>query len=90
MKIPLELKKKYLQRRIHDMDCLVACLDKDDFSLAHRIGHQMKGNAQTFEFPQIAPFAIKLEQAAKEMDKAGVILYTQQIKAVLCAAQIFC
>lgn len=87
MKIPVELKKKYLQRRIEEIEHLFCSLEANDFSVALRLGHQVKGNAQTFEFPQFAPLGIKIEQAAKERDKEGVARLTHIMKAELHAAQ---
>jgi HPt (histidine-containing phosphotransfer) domain-containing protein len=72
MQVPVELKRKYLDRRIQDIDHLISSLEVNDFGPAVKLGHQVKGNAVTFDFPQIAPFGIKIETAAKKQDKEGV------------------
>jgi HPt (histidine-containing phosphotransfer) domain-containing protein len=69
MQIPRELKIKYLERRKLEIDHLNWSLDNDDFGPALKLGHQVKGNAKTFECPQIAPLGQEIESAAKNKDK---------------------
>jgi HPt (histidine-containing phosphotransfer) domain-containing protein len=69
MQVPVELKRKYIERRLMDIEHLYGCLDTEDFSPALRIGHQVKGNALTFDLPQMAPIAERIESAAKNKDK---------------------
>ncbi len=69
MQVPLELKRKYIQRRFQDLQQISSSLEEDDFGPAARIGHQLKGNAQTFDFPQFAPLGIQIEKAAIAGDK---------------------
>jgi HPt (histidine-containing phosphotransfer) domain-containing protein len=69
MQVPVELKKKYLERRIEDIQFLIASLEKNDFEPALKLGHQVKGNAVTFDFPQIATFGQQIEMAAKNQNK---------------------
>lgn len=88
MKVPLELKRKYLERRIQDIDYLIASLEENNFAPALKLGHQVKGNAATFEFPQIAPFGMKIESAAKNQDKEGVKHLIQLMASELQLAQL--
>ncbi len=88
MKVPTELKIKYLARRLQDIEKLWHCLDADDFSFAQRMGHQIKGNAVTFDFPQIAVLGHEIERAAQERDKDRIKLLVQKIQGVLEAARI--
>lgn len=69
MQVPLELKRKYIQRRFQDLQQILSSLEANDFAPAARIGHQLKGNAQTFDFPQLAPIGIEMEKAAIAEDK---------------------
>ncbi len=69
MQVPLELKKKYLERRTEDIQVLISSLEKNDFGPALRVGHQVKGNAVTFDFPHIAPIGQQIELAAKNQNK---------------------
>ncbi|MBA2404835.1 MAG: Hpt domain-containing protein [Bdellovibrionales bacterium] len=72
MQVPVELKRRYLERRIQDIEHLISSLEVNDFAPALKLGHQVKGNAETFDFPQLAPLGIQIENAAKKQDKEGV------------------
>jgi HPt (histidine-containing phosphotransfer) domain-containing protein len=72
MKIPAELKRKYLDRRIKDLENLRHSLNQDDYSPALKLGHQVKGNAVTFDFHEIAPFGVAMEIAAQVKDKEQI------------------
>ena len=56
-----------------DIDHLISSLDENDFTPAVTLGHQVKGNAATFDFPQIAPLGLQIENAAKNQNKEQVI-----------------
>lgn len=72
MQVPAELRIKYLSRRIEDIKHLRHLLENDDYSLALKLGHQVKGNAHTFEFPQMASLGVEIEMAAKNRNKEAV------------------
>lgn len=72
MKVPVEMKRKYLDRRLAELQQMVRHLELNDFEPALRLGHQLKGNAVTFEFPQIAPLGVQIEQAARFHNKDHV------------------
>lgn len=72
MQVPVELKRKYLERRVQDIQHLMSRLEDDDFAPAMKLGHQVKGNAVTFDFPQMAGLGIEIENAAKKRDKEGI------------------
>jgi HPt (histidine-containing phosphotransfer) domain-containing protein len=89
MKIPLELKRKYLDRHIHALDNLVQSLENNDFTPALTLGHQIKGNAATFEFPQIAPLGRRMEKAAKELDRDEVSSLVLQLSSEISKARFY-
>jgi len=72
MEVPVELKRRYLDRRILELSHLRHLLDLDDYSEALRVGHQVKGNAQTFDLPEIVPYGIAIENAAKIKNKEEI------------------
>ncbi len=80
MRVPKELKIKYLQRRTREIPELIDSIDNGDFSFAERVGHQLKGNAVTFEIPQIAYIGLEMERAAqrKELDKLKALIHKLQ------------
>jgi len=74
MRVTSEMKRKYLSRRIEEIGRIRGQLVSNDFSLAQTVGHQIKGNAKTFEFPEIAEIGIEMEVAAKKQDRLNLNL----------------
>jgi HPt (histidine-containing phosphotransfer) domain-containing protein len=69
MKVSEELKKKYMDRRIEEISLLFKSIEQGDFAPALKLGHQVKGNASTFDIPQISPLGSEIEKAAIKQDK---------------------
>jgi HPt (histidine-containing phosphotransfer) domain-containing protein len=67
MKIPDELRRKYTERRARDADDLSASLDAGQFDVLARIGHQLKGNASTYGYEELAELGRKMEHAAEDL-----------------------
>lgn len=88
MKLPRELKKKYLDRRLEDIKLLRLTLDQGDFSHALRVGHQVKGNAVTFEVPRLAPIGNEMETAAKRRDMEKLRILIQRMEVELMGVQV--
>jgi HPt (histidine-containing phosphotransfer) domain-containing protein len=88
MKLPIELKKKYLDRRLEDIKLLRLTLDQGDFSHALRVGHQVKGNAVTFEVPRLAPIGNEMETAAKRRDIEKLRILIQRMEVELMGVQV--
>lgn len=63
-----EFKTKYLVRRRDDLEILILSLEKKEFEDIKRIGHQIKGNAETFEFSELALIGANLERYANEQN----------------------
>lgn len=87
MKLPIELKRRYLERRLQDIRLVMQKLDLGDFSEALRVGHQVKGNAVTFEVPQIAGIGTEIESAAKQRDAKQIRLLMQRMEVLLKGAE---
>ncbi len=87
MQVPLELKLNYLSRRIQDLQQLRESLERDDFSVALKLGHQVKGNATTFEFPQMTHLGLQMEQAAKLQDKVSLSHLATKMETAINNAQ---
>jgi HPt (histidine-containing phosphotransfer) domain-containing protein len=62
---------RYLLRRIGELS-RVDDGGVVDFELAKKLGHQIKGNADTFEFPNLTATAKELEVMAGSQDELGV------------------
>jgi HPt (histidine-containing phosphotransfer) domain-containing protein len=87
MQVPAELKTRYLSRRFQDIERLRACLEQGDYSFAQKLGHQVKGNAVTFDVPQIAYIGLEMEKAAQKQDKEKVKILIQKMEAALISIQ---
>lgn len=86
MVVPAELKQRYLSRRIQDLVHLKESLLNNDFSFALKLGHQVKGNAVTFEFPQMATIGHELEQAARGKDMEKLMHLVLKMESAISSA----
>lgn len=87
MQVPVELKIKYLSRRMQDIERLRTSLEQDDYTFAQKVGHQVKGNAVTFDVPQIATIGYEMEKAAQIRDKEKVKVLIQKMESMIQSAQ---
>jgi HPt (histidine-containing phosphotransfer) domain-containing protein len=78
--VPTESRKKYLTRRLAELDQLE---ESRDVELAKRVGHQIKGNAATFLFPKLADLGAQMEQAAIVQDDSLIRKMTFEIKVMV-------
>lgn len=87
MQVPVELKIRYLTRRIQDIERLKATLELNDYSFAAKLGHQIKGNAVTFDVPQMAHIGLEMEKAALRQDKDRVKILMLKMETYIQDAQ---
>lgn len=62
--LPHEMYVNYIIRRKSDLAELEKALASSNFEPFKRLGHQMKGNASSFGFNDLATLAEKLEQVS--------------------------
>ena len=74
--IPEEEKNKYIERRKKDLANCRLALTALDFKCFATVGHQMKGNAVTFGFDELATIGVDMEKMAlsKDVQKLAEIL----------------
>ena len=65
-----EMKTRYIQRRHGDLAALEKALQEKDESVFNRVGHQLKGNAPTFGYDDLAEIARRMETASPVNDFA--------------------
>ncbi|QDK36297.1 Hpt domain-containing protein [Bdellovibrio sp. NC01] len=71
--VPKGSQIKYLQRRLDELQKLEESFKSEvNFELAHKMGHQIKGNASTFNLQSLESFGLRLEKAAQRKDSAAV------------------
>ena len=66
--VPHDKKVVYINRRKSDLIECNRALETGDFTFLEKIGHQIKGNAQSFGFDSLAPIGVALENAARSQD----------------------
>lgn len=64
--ISQEMVLSYLRRRHEEIRACRDALTHQNWEIIKRTGHRIKGNAETFGLPQLAPIAEKLEKCADE------------------------
>lgn len=83
-KVSQESRVRYIKRRIEEMTVLVQSSPLD-FELAKKMGHQIKGNAESFDFSDLAVMGKLLDKAATEGQEQDVRKCVADILAALQA-----
>ena len=83
MHISIDQKKKYLNRRIEEIETLKRCIQISDFDLAGNIGHKLKGNGVTFGFPEISVIGNRIEQAASERNQLSLVKSIEEFIVIM-------
>ncbi len=66
IELPKEMRMEYLQRREKDLQDLTVALANLDWTVLRTIGHQLKGNGESYGFPSLGAIGKDLEEAAKQ------------------------
>lgn len=79
--IPIESRVRYLKRRQQEFADLLATESTPEalFEKAQKIGHQVKGNAVTFDFAELTENATSLEAAALKQDAPAVLNLAREL-----------
>lgn len=64
MKIPEEMRAKYIERRQRDLEELKEALGAGSLEPFQRIGHQLKGNGATYGYEELGELGRRMEEAA--------------------------
>ncbi len=70
--IVADLIPEYVERRRAELANLKQLLAEGDFDFMRRIGHQNKGHAASYGFPELGEIATRLEVAAAKQDKTAL------------------
>jgi HPt (histidine-containing phosphotransfer) domain-containing protein len=81
--VPMQSQIRYLQRRLAEIELLNSHLAKGDFKSTETLGHQIKGNARTFDFLDLEEMGVRLENAAKEKNPEKVKTILAEMKEVI-------
>ncbi|AFY01795.1 Hpt domain-containing protein [Bdellovibrio bacteriovorus] len=86
MIVPVESKVKYLRRRDAELESLLGMIvGAELFELGKKVGHQVKGNAATFEFNDLTDLGKRLEAACLAEDGQAVQSAAQELKQKVTA-----
>ena len=78
--IPQELRERYLDRRLKDVENCDLKLLNLDWAYFERLGHQLKGNAASFGFKELGCIANDIESSAKNKDLVQLEIYVKDFK----------
>ena len=68
MEVPADIHARYIERRKKDLEQCLHGLRKKDFNELERVGHQLKGNGETFGYAELSVIGRQLECAAHQRD----------------------
>lgn len=83
MEVSEEIKYKYLERRVKDLDACFESLKKKNFLNLEKVGHRLKGSATTFGHPELSSIGEKLEKSAGVKDEPQVEAILKEFKVWL-------
>jgi HPt (histidine-containing phosphotransfer) domain-containing protein len=63
---------RFIAHRTEDAATISLALERGDYALIARLGHNMRGNGCSYGFPDIATIGERMEAAAGKHDIAGV------------------
>lgn len=72
--------KKYLERRILDVEKCLQALKIEDYSVIETVGHNIKGNGITFGFPELSVLGKQMEMAAKSKNQSEVFARINELQ----------
>jgi HPt (histidine-containing phosphotransfer) domain-containing protein len=63
---------RFIAHRAEDVATIRQALDRGDYAIIARLGHNMRGNGRSYGFPDVATIGERMEAAARTPDVAGV------------------
>lgn len=89
-KVPAALQSlvpRYLSGRHKDIEALWSALDREDFAVIARVGHNLKGTGSPYGFPEITEIGRSLERAGKENDKTEAARHVAHLENYLTVVE---
>lgn len=81
--ITKEMRETYLKRRLDELDRCRSALKEAEWDLISRVGHKIKGNAETFGFESLTNIGNEIETAAQAKNPVKVSESLDQLARVL-------
>ena len=82
-KVSHNARRSYLRHRNDDLKTSFKVLEKENWKLIERIGHKMKGSAETFGFERLTMVGTLLERGARAQNRNEVQIVLAQFEAEL-------
>jgi PAS domain S-box-containing protein len=73
------LKPVYLQSIKANLDAISEAVDREDYTVARKLGHQMAGSGGAYGFPEITKLGRALENAAKEENGDDIRMHLAEL-----------
>lgn len=67
-----KLLPRFVAHRRRDVGEIGHALGRGDFEVIARIGHNMRGNGESYGFPEVSAIGARLETAANMRDRAAI------------------
>lgn len=80
-----EIRARYLSRRESDIVSLRDAIEAGNFQLIGKLGHDWKGNGETYGFPQFSEWGKNLEVAAKEKRPDSIRAIVEEVAKFLAS-----
>ncbi len=81
--LPQEMIENYLSRRALDLEVVKSSVATNDIEAIHRIGHQLRGNASSYGFPDLELIGISMDELkAEDLKQKGpeiIAIFSQWI-----------
>jgi HPt (histidine-containing phosphotransfer) domain-containing protein len=72
MEVPHEIQIKYLEHRQRDLENCLISLQEERLEEIQKVGHQLKGNGETFGYPELTIIGKELERAVLQHDLSQI------------------
>ena len=69
MEVPVQLRHRYFERRQHDLAECLRSLEQGEYPVIEKVGHQLKGNAASYGYPELSEIGKKMEHEALMQDR---------------------
>ena len=84
----LDLIPRYLANRGRDVETVAAAVERGDYQLIRRIGHNMHGSGRTFGLDELSAMGAALERAALAADGAAILRQLPRISTYLSSVDM--
>jgi HPt (histidine-containing phosphotransfer) domain-containing protein len=74
-----ELQQRYIGHRERDVATIIAAMKRDDFELIATLGHNMRGTAASYGYPEVGAIGEQIEAAATQRN---LVLLADQLESL--------